>query len=263
MSSNGQTWKKFSPRLSVYQTLPSDVFMKSKEMPPYSEISEHQHDWDQLIYAKSGVLEIHTQHGHYITPPQQGVWIPANQRHNITTISGAKLRSVHINKGLVESFKQVCVLKIDELLRQLINKAASFNYTTEMELNQVRLLQVLIDQIALSPQSALCLPLSDDALLLPIILWQQQYPHSIKSLEHWSLELGASNKTIARRFISELGMSFSHWREQLKLHQAIHWLEQQRSITEIALDLGYQSLPAFIHMFKRNMGTTPGKFCKR
>ena len=76
----------------------------------------------------------------------------------------------------------------------------------------------------------------------------------------WSQELGASTKTIARRFDSKLGINFTKWREQLRLHKAIQWLSENRSVTDVALSLGYDSLPAFIQMFKRQTGTTPGKF---
>ena len=261
MSTKGQIWQKFKPRLSVYEHLPTAVYMKGKEMPAYSKVIDHCHDWDQLVYAMAGVLEVKSEDGNYIIPTQQAVWIPANRRHSIATINGAKLRSVHLNKGMVNSFgNDIIVLKVNALVRVMIDKASGFEFSAEMNQYQQRLLQVLVDQISLLPEVALCLPLSTDPLLLPILNWQQDQPDSTKSLADWSLVLGASSKTISRHFQSQLGMSFSHWRERLKLHKAIHWLNEKRSVTQIALDLGYESLPAFIHMFKRNMGTTPGKF---
>jgi len=261
MSTNGQNWKKLKPRLSVYQHLPTPVFMKAKEMPPFSQVVNHQHNWDQLIYALSGLLEVSSDRGDYVIPPQQAVWIPATKQHSIATINGAQLRSVHLNRGLVNVFgEKITVLTVDQLVKELIHKASGFEFTAEMDMTQQRLLYVLVDQIALLPEVALCLPLSQDSLLLPILNWQQAHPDSNKTLVKWSSELGASSKTIARRFDSELGMTFSRWREQLKLHKAIHWLNERRPVTQIALELGYESLPAFIQMFKRNMNVTPGKF---
>ncbi|PCJ49224.1 MAG: AraC family transcriptional regulator [Gammaproteobacteria bacterium] len=261
MSSKGQTWQKFKPRLSVFKHLPTSVFMKAKEMPAFSQIIEHRHDWDQLVYALEGVLEVRSNEGHYIIPTQQAVWIPANRQHSISTINGAKLRSVHLEKSLVTSFgAHIRVLKVNALVREIIHKVSSFEFKEDMGKPQLRLLQVLVDQISLLDVVALGLPLSNDHLILPILSHQQANPSSNKSLDDWSSELGASSKTISRRFKTLLGMSFSHWRERLKLHTAIHWLNEKRPVTQIALDLGYESLPAFIHMFKRNMGITPGKF---
>ena len=261
MSNKGQIWQEFKPRLSVFEHLPTAVFMKGKELPAYSRVINHSHDWDQLVYAMKGVLEVKSEVGNYIIPTQQAVWIPANRQHSIATINGAQLRSVHLNKGMVSSFgNDIMVLKVDELVRVMIHTASKFEFSSTMNEQQQRLIQVLVDQISLLTEVALCLPLSTDPLLLPILNWQQDQPHSTKSLHDWSFQLGASSKTISRRFQSKLGMSFTHWRERLKLHKAIHWLNEKRSVTQIALDLGYESLPAFIHMFKRNMGVTPGRF---
>lgn len=263
MSVKGQGWTKFKPRLSVFEQLPTSVYMKAKEMPPLSEVIEHHHDWDQLIYAVSGVLEVRSEEGCYVIPPQQAVWIPANKSHSIGTLNGAQLRSVHMQKQLLgTSDKGICVLEVDELVKALIQRASTFDFKPEMDPENMRLLQVLVDQVALLTKVPLCLPLSDDPLLLPILTWHQQHPDSNRGLSQWSGELAASTKTISRRFDSHLGMTFSHWREQLKLHKAIHWLHDNRSVTEIALELGYDSLPAFIQMFKRNTGKTPGKYLK-
>jgi AraC-like DNA-binding protein len=260
MSPNRQNWQEFAPRLKVYDELPTPVFMKSKDMPSYSKVIDHQHNWDQLIYSKSGVLEVNSEKGDYIIPPLQAVWIPANRKHSIATINGAQLRSVHINKGLINSFNYIQVLKVNKLVQALIHTASKFKFNNKMQAQETRLLKVLIDQIASLPKVDLCLPLSNDPLIFPILSWQQLNLDSNKTLNNWAVELGASSKTISRRFESLLGMSFSQWREQLKLHKTIQWLYEKRPVTQIALDLGYESLPAFIQMFKRNMGVTPGKF---
>jgi AraC-like DNA-binding protein len=270
--------------------------MKAKDLPPNSGVIEHKHDWDQLIYAVSGLLEVSSSKGQHLIPSGQGIWIPANQYHSIATHNGAKLRSVHVEKGQIEQFGQaITVLKVDDLVRLLITKASQFPFSEQgaeqetehgneqqakqaaeltntavkyanesagLSAAQLRLLAVLVDQIAQLEKAQLYLPLSDDILLSPILSWQQAHLDQHKSLQQWSAELGASSKTIARRFESKLGLSFSGWREQLKLHKAIAWLSDQRSVTDIALSLGYESLPAFIQMFKRHTGTTPGKFNK-
>ncbi len=261
---------KFKPRLSVYRHLPTPVFMKTKQLPAGSEVVEHRHDWDQLIFAKTGVLEVSSDSGDYIIPSEQAVWIPANRRHSIATTGGAELRSVHLDKGLLaksagqtDLFNDIRVLKVNVLVKTLIQSAADIDFNADLlSPQQGRFLQVLVDQIALLPEVALCLPFSNDPLLLPILSSLQAQPDSMKSLQEWSGELGASSKTLSRRFQSQLGMTFSEWRERFKLHRAIHWLNKECSVTQVAFDLGYESLAAFIQMFKRNMGVTPGQFKK-
>lgn len=252
---------RFEPRLQIFDELPTSLYMKAKDLPANSEVAAHQHNWDQLVYAVSGVLEVRTDAGHYMIPPQQAVWIPANHRHLIATRGGAELRSVHLQAGRVRLAKvAIEVLQADALSRALISRASTFDYEQPLGDKQQRLLLVLMDHIDELPVVDLCLPLSDDPLLVPVLRWLLQHPADDKSLSQWASDLGASSKTLGRRFERCLGLSFRRWREQLRLHQAIEALALGHSVTRVALDLGYDSLPAFIQMFKRLTGVTPGKF---
>ena len=78
----------------------------------------------------------------------------------------------------------------------------------------------------------------------------------------WAADCGASERTLARRFVAETGMTFGHWRERLRLMAAIPKLVDGQPVTRVALDLGYRSPSAFIAMFRRNLGTTPIGFCR-
>ena len=40
----------------------------------------HCHDVHQIEYAIGGVVEVETDSGHYLLPPQQAAWIPAGLR---------------------------------------------------------------------------------------------------------------------------------------------------------------------------------------
>ena len=266
-----QHWQKFQPRLGIYKKLPTPVYMRAKDLPAYGEVVMHSHDWEQLIFALSGLLEVTSSKGQHLIPSGQAIWVPANHNHSIATVTGARLRSVHIQKGLIsQCSQQIKVLKVDPLTRLLIARASQFftlpedacasSEVPELNQQQLRLLDVLIDQICGLETQPLSLPLADDRLLLPILQALQQQPERKTTLVQWGKLLGASSKTIARRFEDKLGMNYSRWREQLILHRAIQGLSENRSVTEVALSLGYESLPAFIHMFKKQMGITPGKF---
>ena len=55
-------------------------------------------------------------------------------------------------------------------------------------------------------------------------------------------------------------MPFVKWRQQLHVGLALQKLASRESVTNIAIDLGYESTSAFIAMFKRSMGTTPSRY---
>ena len=55
-------------------------------------------------------------------------------------------------------------------------------------------------------------------------------------------------------------MSFGAWRRQLRLLRALERLAAGEPVTTVALALGYDSTSAFIAMFRRNLGRTPGSY---
>ncbi|WP_442920868.1 helix-turn-helix domain-containing protein [Mesorhizobium sp. CCNWLW176] len=55
-------------------------------------------------------------------------------------------------------------------------------------------------------------------------------------------------------------MSFIHWRQQLHIGLALQRLAQRELGTNIAADLGYESVTAFIPMFRRMLETTPARY---
>ena len=70
--------------------------------------------------------------------------------------------------------------------------------------------------------------------------------------------LGFSDvSTFTRAFHRQTGLSLSTWRQQACLFAALPRLADGEPITRVALDLGYDSVPAFITMFKRMLGTSP------
>ena len=73
----------------------------------------------------------------------------------------------------------------------------------------------------------------------------------------WGARLGASERTLTRRFQSELGMNFREWKRRLRLFKSMELLGAGMSVTATALELGYGSPSAFSYMFTREMGCSP------
>ena len=67
-------------------------------------------------------------------------------------------------------------------------------------------------------------------------------------------------RTLARRFQSETGLSFGAWRQQARVLEAMGRLGGGAPVTEVAFDLGYESVSAFSAMFHRATGASPSQF---
>lgn len=123
-----------------------------------------------------------------------------------------------------------------------------------------RLIQVLLTELSRMPVTGVRLPVSSDARL-------QSVAESIigastvrKGLSDWARYIGMSRRSLARLVVKETGLSFGRWRQQLLLVIAIQKLSDGVSVQQTAWDLGYESVTAFITMFKKALGTSPGKY---
>jgi AraC-like DNA-binding protein len=74
-------------------------------------------------------------------------------------------------------------------------------------------------------------------------------------------EVGLATRSLARRFEHEIGMT---WRAALRRLRVLRAIEQlagtDRSVTQIAMDVGYSSLSAFQAAFRDLIGQTPSEY---
>ena len=125
-----------------------------------------------------------------------------------------------------------------------------------------RLMQVLLDQLAVAPCSNSYLPHSSDALLGPVCCALEADPGDNRTLGELAAAAHTTERTLARRCQRDLGMNLAEWRQRLRVVRALPLLEQGHKVEAIALDLGYGSASAFIAMFRRLMGVTPDEYRK-
>ena len=68
---------------------------------------------------------------------------------------------------------------------------------------------------------------------------------------------------MSRRFVAETGFTYTAWRQRARLMRALEMLTEGQAVTVVALDLGYDSVSAFIALFKRTLGVTPSAYFQR
>ena len=69
-----------------------------------------------------------------------------------------------------------------------------------------------------------------------------------------------SERTLARLVVAETGMSYGRWRQQLGIVLAIQRMAEGASVQKVAGDLGYESAGSFVTMFRKALGTSPGRY---
>ncbi len=228
-------------------------------MPVRSYFSWHSHDWSQFVHSVSGVLWVDADPGRFILPPGQALWLPAGVGHEVSAKNGAEFRSLYLAASVKGLPTECRVLTVPPLVRELIIEACSYEQDYKANSREERLFTVLIDQIQQLSEVPMFLPFPKDSQLRTLCEMLEDSPGDTRSMEEWAGQLGMSVRTLARRFDHDLGISFRSWRSQLRLLKSIEMLNDGGSVTYVSLEMGYDSISAFISAFKRRFGTTPAQ----
>jgi AraC-like DNA-binding protein len=228
---------------------------------PGHVIPPHSHDWHQLLYASEGVMTFHTSIGSWVVPPHRAAWIPACVEHSVEMSGAVSMRTLYLARGLSKALpKDCCTVNVPPLLRELVLDAVSRQMLRRSVPSEARLIGVILDQIEALPAAPLQLPMPVDARASKVAEILKLNPAESRPLEQISKQAGASPRTIERLFRAETNMGFRKWRQRLRLLHALRLLAAGESVTNVALEAGYDSASAFIAMFRRELGQTPKRY---
>lgn len=123
-----------------------------------------------------------------------------------------------------------------------------------------RMVKTMFDEIAIAPAEDLHLPMPTDGRLRDLVEQMLEAPSLRGTMAFWAERACISLRTLARLVERETGMGFGRWRQQLAIVLAVKWMAEGASIHAVAADLGYDSGPSFISMFKKAVGIPPGRY---
>ncbi|HJF15040.1 MAG TPA: helix-turn-helix domain-containing protein, partial [Enteractinococcus helveticum] len=81
-------------------------------------------------------------------------------------------------------------------------------------------------------------------------------PGHFATLDDWAQRFGISTRSLERSFNHQAGMTFGTWRQALRMHRAIDWLDEGRQVKWISCALGYANVSAFSRAFTKHNGTS-------
>jgi AraC-like DNA-binding protein/mannose-6-phosphate isomerase-like protein (cupin superfamily) len=250
-----------SASIDDIENAPRSVVAMAREYPAGHLIAYHRHPRSQFLYASSGVMTVITRGGIWVVPPLRAVWIPAHTRHQIQTSGTLSMRSLFIDAACFPDLPEDCrVLAVSPLLKELILYAVSLPLLYPLRGPEQRLMRVIIDQIRSMDITPLELSVPHDPRLMKIYDRLCANPADKRSIEDWGKLVGATGRTLARQFKRETGMGFGQWRQQIRILEALKRLGLGETVTAVAIELGYDSTSAFISMFKKSLGKTPGQY---
>lgn len=216
----------------------------------------HNHAEAQLFGLEAGLAILETDVGSWTCPPGRCVWIPPDITHSLRScgkMSGWTVR-MDARAGLPAAPR---ILALSPLLKEIVMRMLTWVQNPEPNAAQRRLVDVLHDEICAALPIRLQLPFPEDPALKRLAVRLAEGPTAAKDLAALARDVGLSERSLFRKFQKETGLSPGRWRRQMQVLRSLELLVGGRSVTETAFEVGYESVGAFIRVFREIVGVTP------
>lgn len=226
----------------------------------HRELGTHSHARGQLSGLRRGLLTMGTDAGAWIVPAGHAVWLPPRHPHYGWTHGAVEGWSCYVAEPACTRLPaRPCTIKTSGLLREAVIRASDWQGSS-LDDQQWHVAMVILDELRAAPVEPFGLPMPRDPRLVLIARALLDEPGDRRGVDEWALWAGISERTLSRRFVSETGFTYTAWRQRAKLMRALELLAEGQAVTSVALDLGYDSVSAFIALFKRTLGVTPAAY---
>ena len=225
------------------------------------ELEFHEHPKSQLMLSMRGLATCEAEGGLWLVPPQSAVFIPSGVRHRVTASGKIEGYAVFLDPQTHHRLPSHCsTIKVNALLRELIVRSAEYPTKHPQGGTESRVTALMLEEIAVAPVGGLHLPMPRNPKLRKIFSVLLANPAERSTLETWARRAGLGERTLSRVVVTETGMSFGRWRQQLHILLALQWMAGGATVQQVALDLGYESAGSFVTMFRKALGMSPKRY---
>jgi AraC-like DNA-binding protein len=216
--------------------------------------------WDQLLFAASGLMTVHTVDARWLVPPNRAVWAPSGVHHRIVTEGRVQIRSLYLAAGVVHEPGPCRAVDVGPFVRELVLHLVERAPLWDDDPADSRLIGVFADQVAGLPDNPLHLPMPTDPRARDVAITLIDDCADDRTVDELARAVSTSRRTLERLFVAETGMSVGRWRTQARVHAAVRLLAGGESVTRVAADVGYSTPSAFGAAFRQVIGTSPGRY---
>lgn len=234
---------------------PRSVFVmheKSEKLIPL-----HTHTKGQLSYVEGGIAYITIDYKTYIVPAHHYFWIPKGIPHILRIgHSGTVLRSIYFyafNDKSDPFYGRLGIYPASELLIQMISFTERWDGCMVSPGDEnFEFLVALKNVLPKLNNRALpiILPITEDERLLRILRYMEKNITVSITLKSASKKFGMSERSMSRLFQASLHVSFLQYFKTLRMIKALELiLKTNKTLSEIAFEVGYDTLGAFSNTF--------------
>lgn len=250
-------------RLDWIETATGAVVASASDFPDGHRVTPHRHGRAQLLHPLSGVVMVSTGQGRWMVPADHAMWIPAGVEHAVDMLGLVRMRSAYVLPGAAPDLPDTLrVLAMTDLMRSLIVEAVRIETATGTDERAAAIMNLILLEIPNLEERPFALPFPADPRLAALCRRFVTTPSPHATIDDWAAACGMSRRSFTRAFLRETGLSLSVWRRQATLFAALPRLADGVPVTTVALDLGYDSVPAFTTMFRRMLGASPRRYMR-
>ncbi len=226
-------------------------------------IPTHQHDKGQFLYTEGGIVFVKTNNTTHYLPARHYLWIPPNISHSIHPSSeNVIMRNVYFPIEADDDifYRELAVYPVNDLIMQLIVFSEKWkgNIQIDEEAFTIALAFKYIIKQSASIKLPLALPYPKEERLQQVVQYLNDNVHMKILLPEVAAKFNISIRSLTRLFSKHLKMSFIEYLTILRMLKALELLiETNKSVAEISLTVGYNSVPTFSNIFQKMIGVRP------
>lgn len=229
-------------------------------------IPTHNHDKAQLLYTEGGIVYVITETDTYFLPARHFMWIPSGVKHSIHTNSDQVImRNLYfpVKKDEHIFYENEGIYPVNDLLLQMMlfsNRWDGNIIKGTREYDITKAIKALLPSICTN-NLPLSLPFSKDPRLTKIINYLDVNLGETILFSKLAIQFGFSERSLYRLFQKDLGMSFIQYLTIRRILKAIELLlEKKLAVNEVALAVGYNSVPTFSNTFYKILRQRPSEY---
>lgn len=223
----------------------------------------HRHDEAQLICAAAGTVQVHTESGRWLVPPQLAVFVPPGALHRVDVLSDVDHRMIYFHPEAQAASAPPCTLnrafalRVTPLLRALITEVFMDGIAAE---KAELISRLILHELTETPDAPTFLPLPASAVGRRVAEHALADAANRLDIAELASRAASSVRTVSRLFPAETGLTFKTWRQRARIVQAIDRLAGGAAIADAAAGTGFASTAAFCFAFRQVTGVTPSAF---
>ncbi len=245
--------------------LPAYCFYRVFEPAPLKAFEIDRH---YLLYSAKGTVRLETEERSWMLPPTRAAWIAANVPIKIEIKKPVTCCSILFDIDFVKTPEPHCnVFEMTPLAREMVLACREWGPEVEQFDEYAAQLFKTVAMVCTKLSDTPCetwVPLGDSKQLKAALTTTQNRLADYVMFAEIAQAANLSERSLARRFAEETGMTWRQMQRRMRMIRAMELLaEDSQQVTNVALDVGYNSLSAFNAAFREFTGQSPSEYRKQ